>query len=373
MVFADSIPHRNILTSSLAICDQARRTVFYPKTDVAQLGPLCAQLRQTREQDLQRYQPIVNQVCQRRWSDSFQRCVPLSGTGTFRLLYRIDRAGQPPLIMRLNRIKEHDIAWEFLIESWIYAVLADRNIPAPLIIDVDVSRRTCVTDYQILTCIEGTTLKSYEDPDTQYMRPELLHAVGAYVARVHCIEIEKYGPLSVQSVISDDPRPYGVHDSWRDYILLLLQQHAQVCLHIGAITRNELLTIEKIFAQHTHVFDDVPSVLLHGDVGNQNFISYDGLTIAGLVDWEDCMSGDPVFDIAFWGTFFRDHMLNDFLDGYRTVRALPADFTLRYWLYYLRIALSKTVHRFYFGYTDAPGRPPASLRIQKALEHLRSF
>jgi fructosamine-3-kinase len=214
-------------------------------------------------------------------------------------------------------------------------------------------------------------LKEFEDPQTQYMQPTLLRAVGTYLAHVHGIELEKYGPLSVLSVMSDDPRPCGVHDSWRDYILLLLQQHAQVCLQIGAITRHELQAIEKIFVRYAYVFDDVPSVLLHGDLGNQNFISCDGLTIAGLVDWEDCMSGDPVFDIAFWGTFFRDHMLEDFLAGYQTVRSLPADFTLRYWLYYLRIALSKTVHRFYFGYTDRPGRPPASMRIQKALEHLR--
>jgi Ser/Thr protein kinase RdoA (MazF antagonist) len=143
-------------------------------------------------------------------------------------------------------------------------------------------------------------------------------------------------------------------------------------MNIGAINQEECRTIAKAFESIYRISRDVRASLLHGDLGHHNVFS-DGQHITAIIDWEDCLCGDPVFDIAFWGTFCRDYMLDPFLKGYRTIRQLPGDFELRYWLYYLRIALSKTVHRFRFGYPDRPGRPPASLRIQKAVEKLRSL
>jgi Ser/Thr protein kinase RdoA (MazF antagonist) len=92
-----------------------------------------------------------------------------------------------------------------------------------------------------------------------------------------------------------------------------------------------------------------------------------------LIDWEDCLAGDPVFDIAFWATFHPERRHDVFLEGYRGVRDLPDDFELRFWLYFLRTALSKTVLRHRFGLQDKPGRPPASLRIHRGLEKVESL
>jgi len=113
-------------------------------------------------------------------------------------------------------------------------------------------------------------------------------------------------------------------------------------------------------------------VLLHGDLGSHNVFT-DGRDVTAVIDWEDALSGDPVFDIAFWATFHPDRRHAAFLDGYRAVRALPADFEWRFWLYYLRVALAKTVLRHRLGITDRPGRLPASRRIQKGLERVEAL
>jgi len=42
----------------------------------------------------------------------------------------------------------------------------------------------------------------------------------------------------------------------------------------------------------------------------------------------------------------------------------------RFWTYFLRVALAKTVVRHNLGLRDRPGRPPASRRIQLALDRL---
>ena len=345
--------------------DQLRRTIFYPKTDVAHDAALYPALRSTLDQSLHEHLPIIHDICLSRWGCLPAHITPIAPGGTFHLLYKISVNNQL-YVIRLNRLKEFRVAWEFLIDAWVYPKLASLGLPGPSVVTIDCSRSICPTDYQILTYVHGQQLSAFQDPETQYIEPVLLQAIGAYVAQVHQVALAGFGPLGLASL----QNPTGIHNSWQDYIFLRLQEHIDVCLNIDAISSHEALIIQKIFVEHAQIFECSSPVLLHGDLGNHNFLSQNGVSISALIDWEDCMSGDPVFDIAFWGTFFRDHMLKDFLIGYRQHTALPDDFELCYWLYFLRIALSKTVHRFRFGYQDHPGRPPASLRIQRALENV---
>jgi aminoglycoside phosphotransferase (APT) family kinase protein len=359
--------------SDLSAADTKRKTIFYAKTDVADLGDICTHLKQTRADESSRYHALVTHLAQNRFGLRNFSVSPLLHAGTFRLLYQVEHSSGEPLVVRVNRIPEYSRAWDFLIDAHIYPLLRTHGLSAPTVIDVDVSRRTFATDYQVMTKVEGKNLKAFEDAETQYMSPVLLRSVGKYLARVHSINGDGFGPISVALLSGSSAHLQGLHASWADYIMTRFDEHVAVCQKIHAITSAQAAQILEIFGNYHHLFCDAPQSLLHGDVGNQNFLSDDGERITALVDWEDAMVGDPVFDIALWGTFFRDAMLATFLEGYTTVRSLPADFERRYWIYYLRSALSKTVHRFRFGYTDHPGRPPASLRIQKALSKIIAF
>ena len=123
------------------------------------------------------------------------------------------------------------------------------------------------------------------------------------------------------------------------------------------------------FDRHGDCLQVPGGVLLHGDLGSHNVLT-DGDRLLGLIDWEDAVAGDPVYDIAFWATFHPAARRTIFLTGYRDVRALPDDFPLRFWLYFVRIALAKAVHRRRFGYPDRPDRPTAAQRIRSALDEL---
>jgi aminoglycoside phosphotransferase (APT) family kinase protein len=346
--------------------DEFRRSIFYPKTDVASYASLCATLNQTRTTDAQTYLELAQKIATRRWK-KYDAIEPLTGGGTFHLLYRV-LVDSNYYVIRLNRLSDRMVAGEFVVDEWLLPLLHARHIAAPIFVCADITREFCFFDYEILSYIQGNPLSTYEDPETQHMNPELLRAIGAYVASVHNVCIDGYGPIATASLLLGTG-VRGVHERWADYINTRLQEHIAVCENSGVLDASCGDKILHVFAQQQQLLDNAQSSLLHGDLGNHNFISADGKTIAGVIDWEDCMAGDPVFDIAFWGTFFRDHMREDFLKGYATIRTLPVDFEQRYWLYYLRIALSKTVHRYYFGYKDRPGRPPASERILKALKN----
>jgi thiamine kinase-like enzyme len=91
-----------------------------------------------------------------------------------------------------------------------------------------------------------------------------------------------------------------------------------------------------------------------------------------LIDWEDACIGDPMLDLANWATFHPERRWPVFFEAAseQGPYAQRSEMRALFWLYYLRVALAKTVHRIRFGVTDKPGRPPASMRIQRALKGL---
>ena len=116
---------------------------------------------------------------------------------------------------------------------------------------------------------------------------------------------------------------------------------------------------------------DSPAALCHGDLGRPNVLTRAG-EVAALLDWEDALVGDPLFDLAGWGTFVgHDERRAVLLAGYAERAPLPADADLRYRLYYLRIMLAKTVHRRRVGWA-ATDRIPAAARLAPAIDALES-
>jgi aminoglycoside phosphotransferase (APT) family kinase protein len=297
----------------------------------------------------------------------------MPGEGTCHTLFRIQFSDRPECILRADLSGGEARPCEFLIDSWVQNTLERHGLPGPPVERVDFSRSTLPFDFELLRQIPGRPLKGYEDPETQAMEPALLAAWGRYLAGLHTIPTQRFGLLDVRSLVDAPAAPgRGLHARWRHYLELNLADHLAICRAIGAISSAEQRRIEVLFDRFHERLEPAAPGLLHGDPGHHNVFT-DGVRITGVIDWEDALSGDPVFDLAYWGTFCRDSMRGPLLLGYREAGRLPEDFEHRYWVYYLRIALSKTVHRHRFGYRDREGRPPASQRIQKALARLGSL
>jgi aminoglycoside phosphotransferase (APT) family kinase protein len=182
-----------------------------------------------------------------------------------------------------------------------------------------------------------------------------------------------YGPLSLEALRNADragSAPFaGVHARWDDYVLLRLPEHIASCVSQGAVTPGEAVEVARRFEECRMAFREQPASLLHGDPGSHNFM-VDESGIRAVIDWEDALLGDPLFDLASLCTFHPERRHAAILAAYGA-NVLPGSVAwTRFWLYFLRMALAKTVHRHRFGYVDRPDRPPASRRIQFALAKL---
>jgi len=94
--------------------------------------------------------------------------------------------------------------------------------------------------------------------------------------------------------------------------------------------------------------------------------------VSAVLDWEDALLGDPLFDVASLCAFHPERRHTAILDAYAFPRG-DRDAVARFWIYFLRIAVARTVHRLRFAYPDPPDRPRPSGRIQLALARLAAL
>jgi transketolase len=336
-----------------------RRSIFYPKAD-SELPD--AILRLVPRDDFS-IRNQITEVCRNALDTPVASVAPLSDPGTFHGLYRATLSDQRRVIVRINALSDVTRDFPLLLDPWVMKNLWRRALPALEIYKVDLSRRLAPFDYEILEEAPGVALKAHDADETATRRS--LTLLGRVAGRLHRIRTTGYGFLDV-GAFGDGREPSGLCATWADYLRAQLDRHVEICETIAAIDQQEARRIRAIFEDGCDGLENFEPALLHGDLGSHNVFAV-GNKITALIDWEDCLSGDPVFEIAFWATFHPERRHDAFLEGYQSERTLPADFETRFWTYFLRIALSKTVLRHRLGLHDQPGRAPASQRIQRAL------
>ncbi|CCW35479.1 putative homoserine kinase type II (protein kinase fold) [Chthonomonas calidirosea] len=367
MISSTQIQSYAQLPSSLAFREEQAR-LFLRKADIELSDQQLATLRECRRAACLQNLPAVKDLC-RSFFKSDLHIAPLPEKGTFYGVYHITIEPNRCYYLRANFLL-HTPAFAFLFDAWAENFLS-QEVPTASILAIELNRNRPPSDYMLSLSTSGKTLKQLENPQTQALDATLLLALGQTVAKIHAVLGTNYGPLDISSWQHTLQVPQGTHTSWSEYLLLHLETHIKRCSEAGVLSTEEATLCSRFLQKEAcGVFESAPSHLLHGDLGHHNIMT-DGQQITAILDWEDVLCGDPVFDIASWGTFNREEMREPFLRGYASIRPLPQDFEWRYWLYYLRIALAKTVHRLRFHISDPPNRPPAHLRIHRALEHLK--
>jgi aminoglycoside phosphotransferase (APT) family kinase protein len=121
-------------------------------------------------------------------------------------------------------------------------------------------------------------------------RRGLLRQAGALLARVHRIKLPGFGRLVLRW-----SQLQGRHERWQDYLFVKAPDLE------GLVNRGILLQeIAKKCAAHlvrTEASNPPTGALLHNDFHGGNIFASRG-TLTEVIDWDDAISGDPMFDLA---------------------------------------------------------------------------
>jgi len=294
--------------------------------------------------------------------------IPFSRS-TLHIVYHISYDSRN-FILRINKWSNAYREYNFFIEEWVNKILQNYNLPYVNTICVDVSRIIVPFDYQITEYLEGKTLYELYQLQTHKINPVLFYQFGELTGKIHTVKTKHFGFFNIKNII-DNNKGVGIHFQWRKHISKNFGKHLAFCLDKKIITHkmhNDILTL---FLSSLFILDEIDPVLLHGDLANHNVFT-DGKKILTLIDWEDCLSGDPVYDIAYYGTGSFDHpeWFHSFISGYQSIKKLPSNFQLRYWFYFLRISIVKAVVRYRLGTKGTKNLPSIKERIEKSISEL---
>lgn len=338
-----------------------RRAMFYPKSDIAvDDAALRALARHGADEGLADARAALGAAL---GPQAAARCTleALAQQGTYHRVWRAtDPSSGSRYVVRLNRLAAQETDWQLRADESVSKALTTHGIPHARVLRVDCSRAAASTDFEVAEFIDGVSLSTRDARDEEIV--PLLPRVAAALKGIHAIRGEGFGFLDVARA----PALVGVHRSWPAFLGVQLRENLDQVGAASLLDPAERQAAERHFAAGLAAVAGATSQLLHGDTGNHNILERADGTLV-FIDWEDAVLGDPVFDVAFWATFHPERRWSAFFDAYFAPGWKP---DARFWLYFLRVAISKTVHRLRFGYADRPDRPKASLRMQRALQGL---
>lgn len=340
-----------------------RRSTFYMKTDIQLADARLRNLHSEAASALVARQPVVEQLARQL---GLAGVVTPLAAGSYHVVHRLDRDQGPSLVVRsaIDGLFAEDRS--LLIERGVAAWLKAEAHLVPQTHAVGFRGQGAPFDYAVLSIASGSCVRDLGDSILDD-DPRVLPAIGASLRRVHAVEAAGAGLLDCEEL---GKRPKGVLARWPDYITLRLDDHIAACLAAGYLDQPLATRIAELFSVMNPMLERRPMRLLHGDPGIHNIcIDPESAEITAWLDWEDALAGDPLFDVAMFSTFQPPRRMPAFLSGYGLAEPSATQARLLA-LYFLRIALSKTVHRLRFGVADRPDRTPGHHRIYRGVDEL---
>lgn len=229
-----------------------------------------------------------------------------------------------------------------MVEGKIVEEVRKMGVPVPEIFEVDTSRTKVDFAYQIMEYLE------YPDLNTIHKAKQLdilaiAIDIGKNIARWQSVTPEGFGLFNSEELINEG-RLVGLHKRYADYFLLNLTQHLDFLAGNNFISEFEASDLLQIIHENKRYLNLDQGCLVHKDLALWNILGHNQ-DIKGIIDWDDAIAGDPTDDLSLLACFYDDDVLQAALDGYTSLRPLPADFFPRFHLHLLRNMIVKAVIR----------------------------
>lgn len=228
----------------------------------------------------------------------------------------------------------------FHVESLAANIALMKGIPSyNTYIIHDLENETDIA-YQIIEKIEGNTVKFYlnEHPEKE---DKLVYEMGRTLANVNRIQVKGFGPFSNEEAKIGNL--LGRYDSLNDSINAGLYENLERLVKYNTISLDLASKMKKLFQNNKLLNYDSP-VLIHNDFADWNLLT-DGDKITGVLDWDECVGGHPIQEIACWSTFFEPKRIKEFLKGYFSETPKFENYEEMFQLFRLRYTISKMALR----------------------------
>ncbi len=197
-------------------------------------------------------------------------------------------------------------------------------------------------DFSFQACeqLKGIAVKKWLDQHPEDEK-RFIYDIGKTMAKLHTIHVSRFGPFINEC--AKEHQLIGIHKIERNAVLAGLPFNLEVLTKESIFQPAYVNKIQELFDMSPLLSCQNP-VLVHNDFADWNLLT-DGNHITGICDWDECVGGDPIADIACWSTFFNPERLSTFLEGYFSTSIKPHDFDEKFELLRFRYTISKMTLR----------------------------
>ncbi len=224
---------------------------------------------------------------------------------------------------------------------WVEAVATKLakavGVPTYTCLIVDDTHESAPFDYMIMTREPGKPMQDLW-PLPVGLEEHLVGETGRYAAMIHEIHPKRFGFFR-NDIVKEKGRLIGQYETLREHIEAGLDEDLRFLQNAKTITGGQRKTIEGLFARCVDLVSIDQPVLVHNDIADWNQLT-DGKNITGMMDWDECVGGDPIMELAAYSLFFGEPRMSWFIRGYEEVRKL-GEWKEKFELYKLRYLVSK--------------------------------
>lgn len=194
--------------------------------------------------------------------------------------------------------------------------------------------------FQVIELLPGIAIAKWleEHPEDEQT---LLREIGKSMAKLNSIPVKGFGPFDNKKAANGELQ--GIHDTFESAVNASLDFNCDVLKNEDIFSQSQVEEIKKLFEDNPLLKYD-KSVLVHNDFADWNLLT-DGEQITGILDFDECVGGHPVSEIACWSTFFEPSRLSKMLDGYWSETVKPENFDKIFQLLRFRYTISKMTLR----------------------------
>lgn len=194
--------------------------------------------------------------------------------------------------------------------------------------------------YQVIEKLNGYSIQFYLESNPEKEK-DIVYEMGRTMYKLHQVQVNGFGPFDNEK--AKENILIGIHNTLNDSINAGLDENLNRLVGYSLFSKEIADKIKKLFINNK-LLNTTNAVLVHNDFADWNLLT-DGITINAVLDWDECVGGDPIQDIACWSTFFEPSRLEYFLNGYYSNDLKPDDFEQRFQLMRLRYTISKMALR----------------------------
>ena len=254
----------------------------------------------------------------------------------------------------------------FFVESLAAKLAVENGLPAYKTYGINELSNEDDIAFQVIEKLEGDTIQFYLNKWPKE-EEKIVCEMGKMMARLHKIKVNGFGPFDNES--AKNGKLVGIHSTLSGAVNAGLEENLERLVSSDLFSEEAAVKIKKLFKDN-ELLNIKESVLLHNDFADWNLLT-DGDTVTGIIDWDECVGGDPIEEIACWSTFFDPERLKPFLEGYFSEVEEYENFENRFQLMRLRYTISKMALRIK-RYTYEPS-DFIKMMIEKGTKHLEEL